>query len=91
MTKLLMHSGTIMLATSCSTAHKSVSSEEVSRPQTNNEYENMDAEYLTLTDAQDSIIAKNNAFAVKLFEKTVTKFNCILMLRKPTKYSIIFS
>ena len=70
MTKLLMLSGTIMLATSCSTANKSVSSEEASRPQTNKEYENMDAEYLTLTDAQDSIIAKNNAFAVKLFEKT---------------------
>ena len=59
-----------MLATSCSTANKSVSSEEASRPQTNKEYENMDAEYLTLTDAQDSIIAKNNTFAVKLFEKT---------------------
>lgn len=59
-----------MLATSCSTVNKSVSSEEASRPQTNKEYENMDAEYLTLTDAQDSIIAKNNAFAVKLFEKT---------------------
>lgn len=70
MTKLLMLSGTIMLATSCSTANKSVSSEEASRPQTNKEYENMDAEYLTLTDAQDSIIAKNNTFAVKLFEKT---------------------
>lgn len=70
MTKLLMLSGTIMLATSCSTANKSVSSEEASSPQTNKEYENMDAEYLTLTDAQDSIIAKNNAFAVKLFEKT---------------------
>lgn len=69
MTKLLMLSGTIMLATSCSTANKSVSSEEASRPQTNKEYENMDAEYLTLTDAQDSIIAKNNTFAVKLFEK----------------------
>lgn len=59
-----------MLATSCSTVNKSVSSEEASRPQTNKEYENMDAEYLTLTDAQDSIIAKNNTFAVKLFEKT---------------------
>ena len=59
-----------MLATSCSTANKSVSSEEASSPQTNKEYENMDAEYLTLTDAQDSIIAKNNTFAVKLFEKT---------------------
>lgn len=59
-----------MLATSCSTANKSVSLEEASRPQTNKEYENMDAEYLTLTDAQDSIIAKNNTFAVKLFEKT---------------------
>lgn len=70
MTKLLMLSGTIMLATSCSTVNKSVSSEEASRPQTNKEYENMDAEYLTLTDAQDSIIAKNNTFAVKLFEKT---------------------
>ena len=70
MTKLLMLSGTIMLATSCSTTNKSVSSEEASRPQTNKEYENMDAEYLTLTDAQDSIIAKNNTFAVKLFEKT---------------------
>ena len=70
MTKLLMLSGTIMLATSCSTANKSVSSEEASSPQTNKEYENMDAEYLTLTDAQDSIIAKNNTFAVKLFEKT---------------------
>lgn len=70
MTKLLMLSGTIMLATSCSTANKYVSSEEASRPQTNKEYENMDAEYLTLTDAQDSIIAKNNTFAVKLFEKT---------------------
>lgn len=70
MTKLLMLSGTIMLATSCSTVNKSVSSEEASSPQTNKEYENMDAEYLTLTDAQDSIIAKNNTFAVKLFEKT---------------------
>ena len=59
-----------MLATSCGTTNKSTSTEEASKPQTNKEYDNMDAEYLTLSDAQDRIIAQNNAFAVKLFEKT---------------------
>ena len=70
MTKLFMLSGAIMLATSCGTTNKSTSTEEASKPQTNKEYDNMDAEYLTLSDAQDRIIAQNNAFAVKLFEKT---------------------
>lgn len=70
MTKLFMLSGAIMLATSCGTTNKSTSTEEASKPQTNNEYDNMDAGYLTLSDAQDRIIAQNNAFAVKLFEKT---------------------
>lgn len=69
MTKLFMLSGAIMLATSCGTTNKSTSTEEASKPQTNKEYDNMDAEYLTLSDAQDRIIAQNNAFAVKLFEK----------------------
>lgn len=59
-----------MLATSCGTTNKSTSTEEASKPQTNKEYDNMDAGYLTLSDAQDRIIAQNNAFAVKLFEKT---------------------
>lgn len=59
-----------MLATSCGTTNKSTSTEEASKPQTNKEYDNMDAEYLTLSDAQDRIIAQNNAFAIKLFEKT---------------------
>lgn len=70
MTKLFMLSGAIMLATSCGTTNKSTSTEEASKPQTNKEYDNMDAGYLTLSDAQDRIIAQNNAFAVKLFEKT---------------------
>lgn len=70
MTKLFMLSGAIMLATSCGTTNKSTSTEEASKPQTNKEYDNMDAEYLTLSDAQDRIIAQNNAFAIKLFEKT---------------------
>lgn len=70
MTKLFMLSGAIMLATSCGTTNKSTSTKEASKPQTNKEYDNMDAEYLTLSDAQDRIIAQNNAFAVKLFEKT---------------------
>ena len=70
MTKLFMLSGAIMLATSCGTTNKSTSTEEASKPQTNKEYDNMDAEYLTLSDVQDHIISKNNAFAVKLFERT---------------------
>lgn len=70
MTKLFMLSGAIVLATSCGTTNRSTSTEEASKPQTSKEYDNMDAEYLTLSDAQDRIIAQNNAFAVKLFEKT---------------------
>lgn len=78
MTKLFMLSGAIMLATSCGTTNKSTSTEEASKPQTNKEYDNMDAEYLTLSDAQDRIIAQNNAFAVKLFAKTAKMLSTVI-------------
>ena len=67
MTQLLVLSGALSLATSCHTAKQTTTPNKINSPAFS---QDMDNQYLILSDAEKEIIANNNKFALQLFKKT---------------------